>query len=39
MICPVLFADNIQWWVSAGLVGAYGVTLYRQMMARRAALS
>ena len=31
LICPLLFADGAQWWVSAGLVVGYGWLLYRQL--------
>jgi len=30
-ICPLLFADGTQWWVSGGLVLGYGWLLYRQL--------
>jgi hypothetical protein len=33
-ICPLLFADGTQWWVSAGLVVGYGWLLYRQLRLR-----
>jgi len=34
LICPLLFADGTQWWVSAGLVIGYGWLLYRQLRLR-----
>src|SRR5215831_21354795 len=34
IICPLLFRDGTQWWVSAGVAGGYGLTLYRQMRQR-----
>ncbi len=34
LICPLLFADGTQWWVSAGLVVGYGWTLYQQLRQR-----
>jgi len=34
VICPLLFADGTQWWVSAGLVLGYGWTLFRQLRHR-----
>ena len=34
LICPLLFADGTQWWVSAGLVVGYGWLLYRQLRLR-----
>jgi hypothetical protein len=33
-VCPLLFADGTQWWVSAGLVVGYGSLLYRQLRLR-----
>jgi hypothetical protein len=34
VVCPLLFRDGVQWWVSGGLVAGYGFTLYRQLRAR-----
>ena len=34
LICPLLFADGTQWWVSAGLVAGYGSLLYQQLRHR-----
>jgi len=31
VVCPLLFAGGIQWWVSGGLVVGYGVMLYLQL--------
>jgi len=31
VICPLLFTDGIQWWVSGGLAAGYGVILYLQL--------
>lgn len=31
VICPLLFTDGIQWWVSGGLVAGYGLMLYLQL--------
>lgn len=31
VVCPLLFAGGIQWWVSGGLVIGYGVMLYLQL--------
>ena len=31
IICPLLFRDGIQWWVSGGVVGGYGVMLFFQL--------
>jgi hypothetical protein len=33
-ICPLLFTDDTQWWVSAGLVASYGYLLYRELRTR-----
>ena len=33
-LCPLLFADGSKWWVSAGLVIAYGWLLYQQLRLR-----
>lgn len=30
-LCPLLFSDGIQWWVSGGLVLGYGSLLYRRL--------
>jgi hypothetical protein len=35
-ICPLLFADGTQWWVSAGVVIGYGWILYQQLRLRLA---
>ena len=29
--CPLLFVDGIQWWVSGGVVAAYGALLFRRL--------
>lgn len=34
LICPLLFRDGVQWWVSAGVVGGYGFMLFRQLRQR-----
>ncbi len=31
MVCPLLFNDGIQWWVSVGVAGGYGFALFRQL--------
>jgi hypothetical protein len=33
-ICPLLFVEGTQWWVSAGLVLGYGWLLYQQLRVR-----
>src|ERR1043166_6724896 len=35
IICPMLFVDGTQWWVSAGVVFGYGWMLIQQMRERR----
>jgi hypothetical protein len=32
--CPLLFTNNCQWWVTAGVVGGYGWSLYSQFRQR-----
>jgi hypothetical protein len=39
LVCPMLFADGTQWWVSGGLVLGYGYCLFQQIRRRRAELS
>ncbi len=34
LVCPLMFSDGTQWWVSGGLVAGYGVTLYMQLRRR-----
>ncbi len=34
LICPLLFVDGTQWFVSAGLLVGYGLTLYSQLRLR-----
>jgi hypothetical protein len=34
LICPLLFADGTQWWVSAGVVVGYGWLLFQQLRHR-----
>jgi hypothetical protein len=38
-LCPLLFKEGTQWWVSAGLVMGYGYTLFRRLMQRKAGQS
>jgi hypothetical protein len=35
-VSPALFTDGIQWWVSAGVAGGYGVRLFWQLRRERA---
>ena len=35
IICPVLFTDGVQWWVSGGLLAGYGAMLFRQFRQSR----
>ena len=34
IICPIIFRDGIQWWVSGSLVFGYGVVLARELRKR-----
>jgi hypothetical protein len=34
IVCPLLFKDGIQWWVSGGLVAGYGLMLFRELRQR-----
>ncbi|MFO1476293.1 MAG: hypothetical protein U1F98_06545 [Verrucomicrobiota bacterium] len=36
VVCPMLFRDGVQWWVSGGVVAGYGFTLYRQLRSKLA---
>ena len=38
ILCPLLFKDGTQWWVSAGLAMGYGYVLFRRLMQRKAGL-
>ncbi|HZR21413.1 MAG TPA: hypothetical protein VFE51_29290 [Verrucomicrobiae bacterium] len=38
-VCPLLFKNGTQWFVSAGVVLGYGYVLYRRLMQRKAGLS
>jgi hypothetical protein len=35
VLCPLLFKDGTQWWVSGGVVVGYGVVLCRRLMAKK----
>ena len=35
ILCPLLFRDGTQWWVSGGVVMGYGYTLFRRLTQRR----
>jgi hypothetical protein len=37
VICPLLFRDGIQWWVSGGVGLGYGVMLFRQLREKMSA--
>ncbi|HTI68347.1 MAG TPA: hypothetical protein VMF06_00135 [Candidatus Limnocylindria bacterium] len=37
LVCPMLFKDNTQWWVSGGVVAGYGWHLFSQFRRRRLA--
>jgi hypothetical protein len=34
IVCPLLFHDGTQWWVTGGVVGGYGLMLFRQLRQR-----
>ena len=36
LICPLLFTNHCEWWVSAGVVGGYGAILFTQLRRRMA---
>ena len=36
VVCPLLFKDGTQWWVSAGVAGSYGFMLFFQLRQRLA---
>jgi hypothetical protein len=38
LVCPLLFTDGTQWWVSGGLVAGYGWQLLQKLRQRRAQL-
>jgi hypothetical protein len=31
VLCPLLFVDGCQWWVSGGVVAGYGALLFRRL--------
>jgi hypothetical protein len=31
VVCPLLFRDGTQWWVSGGVVVGYGMILFRRL--------
>ena len=33
-VCPMLFADGTQWWVSGGVAAGYGIILFRGLRQR-----
>jgi hypothetical protein len=38
LVCPMLFSDGTQWWVSGGLLVGYGWSLAQNLRRRRAQL-
>jgi hypothetical protein len=34
LLCPLLFVNGTQWWVSAGVVLGYGALLFRRLFQR-----
>ncbi len=37
LVCPLLFVNGTQWWVSAGVVLGYGWLLFRRLREQRKA--
>jgi|SRR6516162_2090652 len=35
ILCPLLFKDGAQWWVSVGVVMGYGYVLFRRLVQRK----
>jgi hypothetical protein len=35
VLCPLLFKDGAQWWVSVGVVMGYGYVLFRRLVQRK----
>jgi hypothetical protein len=35
-VCPLLFNDGVQWWVSGGVAAGYGFQLLRELRLRMA---
>jgi hypothetical protein len=35
ILCPLLFKDGVQWWVSLGVVMGYGYVLFRRLVQRK----
>jgi hypothetical protein len=38
LVCPLLFRDGTQWWVSAGVLVGYGWTLFVRLQKARKAV-
>jgi hypothetical protein len=36
LVCPLLFTNHCEWWVSAGVIGGYGAMLFTQLRRRLA---
>ncbi len=36
IVCPLLFTNGTQWWVSIAVSGGYGFVLFRRLARRRA---
>jgi hypothetical protein len=34
IVCPLLFRDGVQWWVSGGVAGGYGLMLFLRLRER-----
>jgi hypothetical protein len=39
ILCPLLFINGTEWWVSGGVVAGYGAMLFRQLRRRGGELS
>ena len=38
VVCPLLFRDGTQWWVSGGVVLGYGFVLFRRLKLKKSNL-
>src|SRR5581483_3045971 len=37
LVCPLMFSNGTQWWVSAGVIAGYGTLLYKNLREKLAA--
>src|SRR5437588_9281130 len=35
VVCPLLFRNGTQWWVSGGVVAGYGIVLFRRLKLKK----